>query len=434
MDYSLENHASYIGRPASELPTPALVLSKPVIEHNTSLLLEDVKQLGIKFRPHVKTLKCTEVTRMMLGNGTHRRIVASTLAEIRGSLELVRSGELDEVTTNYFPFKQGPPPNKLLSNTNCEQCLYGLPVSASALPFLETLTKSLKIILMIDSEQQIDLLESYACKSPSVASWPVFIKIDVGSKRAGLVNNSPSLPKLIQRIESSPAANVYGFYCHAGHSYACRTEDAAAAVLQTEVEGVVEAARFLVDDKSDRRIVVSVGSTPTAHVIKRLQGVLPPGMELELHAGNYPSNDLQQVATSLVEPTQQAVRILADVCSVYPDRNEALINAGTIALAKETSEFPGFAIVVDRPQWSVVRMAQEHGILGWAKSEQTDRLVAKTGSKSTEGDQVETAFKVGDKVMLYIQHACITAAMHYAYYVVDKQDIVRETWVPCKGW
>jgi D-serine deaminase-like pyridoxal phosphate-dependent protein len=288
---------------------------------------------------------------------------------------------------------------------------------------------------MIDSEQQIDLLESYSSKSSSpVAPWPVFIKIDVGSKRAGMVTDSPSLPKLIQRIESSPAASVYGFYCHAGHSYACRTEDAAAAVLQTEVEGVVEAAKFLVDDQSDRRIVVSVGSTPTAHVVKRLQGALPQGMELELHAGNYPSNDLQQVATSLVEPSQQAVRILADVCSVYPDRNEALINAGTVALSKETSEFPGFAVVVDRPQWSVVRMAQEHGILGWAESEQTKRLVGITGSKSSEGETVESAFKVGDKVMLYIQHACITAAMHFAYYVVDEQDIVRETWVPWKGW
>ncbi|KAJ5339469.1 hypothetical protein N7452_006197 [Penicillium brevicompactum] len=419
MDYSLENHASYIGRPASELPTPALVLSKPVLEHNTRILLEDVKRLGIKFRPHVKTLKCNEVTRMMLGNGTHRRIVASTLAEIRGALDLVKSGELDEVTINQLPLAV---------------CLYGLPVSASALPFLETLTKSLKILLMIDSEQQIDLLESYASESTSVSSWPVFIKIDVGSKRAGVVNDSPSLPKLIQRIESSTVANVYGFYCHAGHSYACRTEEAAAAVLQTEVEGVVEAAKSLVADKSDRTVVVSVGSTPTAHVVKRLQGALPQGLELELHAGNYPSNDLQQVATSLVEPTQQAVRILADVCSVYPDRNEALINAGTIALAKETSEFPGFAIVADRPQWSVVRMAQEHGILGWAESDQTKRLVQKTGSKSCDGDKVENAFKVGDKVMLYIQHACITAAMHYAYYVVDEQDIVRETWVPWKGW
>ena len=43
-------------------------------------------------------LQCIEVTRMMLGNGTHRRIVASTLAEIRGSLGLVKEGILDEVS------------------------------------------------------------------------------------------------------------------------------------------------------------------------------------------------------------------------------------------------------------------------------------------------------------------------------------------------
>ncbi|KAJ5997762.1 hypothetical protein N7522_009422 [Penicillium canescens] len=409
MDYSLQNHASYIGRPVSELPTPSLILSKPVLERNTQILLDDVKRLGITFRPHVKTLKCTEVTRMMLGDGEHRQIVASTLSEIRGALDLVKEGKLDE-------------------------CLYGLPISASALPHLQDLTKSVKIILMIDSEQQIDLLDSFASKSSLTVAWPVFIKIDVGSKRAGMVNDSPSLPKLIQRIESSSSASVYGFYCHAGHSYACRTEDAATAVLQTEVEGVVSAARFLVGGESERKIVVSVGSTPTAHVVKRLQGVLPEGMELELHAGNYPANDLQQVATSLVEPAQQAVRILADVCSIYPERNEALINAGTVALSKETSEFPGYAVVTDRPQWSVVRMAQEHGILGWADSNQTSRFIEKVGSKSSEGEKVESAFTVGDKLLLYIQHACITAAMHFAYYVVDEDDIVRETWVPWKGW
>ncbi|KAJ5952495.1 uncharacterized protein N7479_010908 [Penicillium vulpinum] len=409
MDYSLQNHASYIGRPISELPTPALILSKPILEQNIQTLLEDVKQLGIEFRPHVKTLKCIEVTRMMLGNGTHRRIVASTLAEIRGCLDLVKEGKLDE-------------------------CLYGLPVSSTALPQLQALTNTLKIILMIDSEQQIDLLESYASKSPSpVAPWPVFIKIDIGSQRAGIVTDSPSLPSLIQRIESSSAATVYGFYCHGGHSYACRTADSAAAVLHAEVEGVVDAAKVLLNGRSGRRVVVSVGSTPTAHVVRRLRG-LPEGMELELHAGNYPTNDLQQVSTSLVEPSQQAMRVLADVCSVYPTRNEALVNAGTIALSKETGEFPGYAVVADRPQWSVVRMSQEHGILGWTESEQTRGLVGKIGSRACEGEMVRDAFRVGDKVLLYIQHACITAAMHYAYYVVDEGDIVRETWVPWKGW
>lgn len=54
MDFS---PSSFIGRPATDLPTPSLILSKPVLERNIQLLLQDVKQLGITFRPHVKTLK-----------------------------------------------------------------------------------------------------------------------------------------------------------------------------------------------------------------------------------------------------------------------------------------------------------------------------------------------------------------------------------------
>lgn len=140
-----------------------------------------------------------------------------------------------------------------------------------------------------------------------------------------------------------------------------------------------------------------------------------------MKAGNYPANDLQQLNTGLVTSSQQAARILAEVCSVYPERNEALVNAGTIALAKETSDSPGYGRVVDKPQWSVVRMAQEHGILGF------------TGAAQGK-EKVGEAFRVGDKVRLYIQHACITAAAHHVYYVVDEGDVVRETWVPWKGW
>lgn len=57
MDFSLQNHRSFIGRPATDLPTPAVVLSKPILERNIKQLLQDVKDLEISFRPHVKTLK-----------------------------------------------------------------------------------------------------------------------------------------------------------------------------------------------------------------------------------------------------------------------------------------------------------------------------------------------------------------------------------------
>lgn len=57
MDYALQHHRSYIGRPASDLPTPAAILRLPVLKKNIDKLHRDVEALGIGFRPHVKTLK-----------------------------------------------------------------------------------------------------------------------------------------------------------------------------------------------------------------------------------------------------------------------------------------------------------------------------------------------------------------------------------------
>jgi D-serine deaminase-like pyridoxal phosphate-dependent protein len=318
-----------------------------------------------------------------------------------------------------------------------------MPIYPTVLPRLLRISESLKILLMIDNEQHIDVLEKF---SGSTAPWPVFIKIDVGTRRAGIVNSSSALPNLVKRVEESPAVELYGFYCHAGHSYACRTEESAVAVLKDEVEGVVSASKLL---RTGRKVVVSIGSTPTAHVVRELREVLPEGLELELHAGmsaptqvlrlenstesskgNYPCNDLQQVSTGLVPHTAQSVRVLAEVCSVYPERNEALINAGTIALSKETSEFPGYGRVTERPQWAVVRTSQEHGILGLSPAPALSLL----GVNGVRDEKAVDVFKVGDKVLLYCQHACITAAAYPVYYVVDEEDVVREAWVPWKGW
>lgn len=136
-----------------------------------------------------------------------------------------------------------------------------------------------------------------------------------------------------------------------------------------------------------------------------------------MFAGNFPANDLQQLSTAVISESDQAVRIAAEICSVYPERNEALANAGVIALSRETSAFPGFGRVVGHRDWSVIRLSQEHGILG---------------TESTK--KVGETFEVGQRVYLHCNHACITAAAFFAYYVVDENDVVVETWVPWKGW
>ncbi|KAF5634946.1 D-serine dehydratase [Fusarium sp. NRRL 25303] len=386
MDYSLENHKAYIGKHVSELPTPSLVVNLPVLKTNVETLHRDVEKLGIGFRPHVKTLKSLEVTRLMMADGKYRGIIASTIPEIQGALSLVKEGILEE-------------------------CLYGLPVYPGILPRLIELRKSLRIMLMVDNEQQVDFLEeSASSKQP----WDVFIKLDVGSRRAGVEANSAALNSLVERAQKSPAISIYGFYCHAGHSYGGRSRDEAEKTLNIEVSSVLAAAKLL---PSDRQLVISVGSTPTAHVVESLKASMPENIKLELHAGNFPCNDLQQVSTGLVTETQQSVSVAAEVCSVYPERNEALVNAGVIALSREASAFSGFGRVVGSPAWGVVRLSQEHGILG-----------------TSEGRKVDEDFKVGQKVQLWCNHACIAAAAFYVYYVVDEQGIVRDTWIPWKGW
>jgi D-serine deaminase-like pyridoxal phosphate-dependent protein len=328
----------------------------------------------------------------MLGNGRHRRAIASTLCEIEGLLPLVEEGTLDE-------------------------CLYGVPVCASALPRLADLSKKIKIVLMIDCDQQIDLLEKHNQKTLSSSAWDVFIKVDVGTHRAGVTLSSKSLPTLVKRVGSSSASQLYGFYCHAGHSYSVHNAEEALAMLHLEVNGVTEAARLATP--GSRKLVVSVGATPTAHVVSALKAIIPSTLELELHAGNFCANDLQQLATGLISESHLAIRIMAEVCSVYPERNEALINAGVIALTRETSDFAGHGKPVDHPAWNVVRVSQEHGILG--------RLHG-------AGGNVEEEFKVGDRVLLWCQHACITASNFHVYFVVDENDVVVDTWIPWKGW
>lgn len=103
---------------------------------------------------------------------------------------------------------------------------------------------------------------------------------------------------------------------------------------------------------------------------------------------------------------------------MYPERNEALVNAGVLALTREVSaKFKGFARVVGKEGWYVKKISQEHGIL------------------ANEGERrVEEELRVGEKVLLNVAHACITAAGHYWYYVVDEEEVVREVWYPWKGW
>ena len=136
----------------------------------------------------------------------------------------------------------------------------------------------MRIILLVDNEQQISILET----AGAIQHWDIFIKLDVGSSRAGVRQGSPQLNSLVKRADESPAVSIYRFYCHAGHSYGGRSRDEAEAILKVEIDSVIAAAKLL---PADRELVLSVGLTPTAHVLESLEASTPANLKLELHAG-----------------------------------------------------------------------------------------------------------------------------------------------------
>lgn len=406
--------SKYKGTHVEQLPTPSFLIRRNVFAANADKMLENAALVEADFRAHIKTHKTLEGTQIQLGSGKHKtdRIVVSTLAEAWGILPLVNQQLILDVH-------------------------FSLPVVKSKIGELAAYAEQVPHLrLMLDNAEQLEMLAAYSKLHPATKQWSVFVKIDMGTSRAGLVNGSElldqTLRKLFEDKNVSETVKLYGFYCHAGHSYGADNLESAKQLLLDEIVAANKAAERAIELQPALRdkLVISVGATPTAHSASALTAselALHVGgkllAKLELHAGNYTCCDLQQVGTGLVSVEDVSVRVVAEVVSSYPGRGgnnpgEQLINAGVIALARESGPIAGHGHIV-APQgyenWMVGRLSQEHGIL-------------------VPINDVPTKFlPLGTVVEIVPQHACIAAAAYPWYYVIE-DDVVVDVWVPFKYW
>jgi len=410
------------GKPLSALRTPAVVIDRSVFVQNCAKMHNNAKEWGASFRAHVKTHKTAEGTRLQLktsADETHA-IVVSTLME---AWEVVRAGLVADGTVKDILYGLPLPPNKIgdLSNLWDELATYGGVVR-----------------VMVDHPDQVKYLEQFESRKENPRLWSVFIKVDAGGRRAGLEPSSPFFESLLSAVFSSSAVSVYGFYSHAGQSYASTNLPEASSFLSAEVDAVNVAAGLALAllegtpgvAPRNTPFILAVGATPTAHAATaetrdKLASLL--NGTLELHAGNYPLLDLQQLHTSLVDRARIAQRVLATVISYYAGRgvggtDEAMCDAGAIAMSKDTGPSGTFGEIIGT-SWKLGRISQEHGTLVQDLSNQ----------------QNSAKLNVGDLVQIVGQHACLTLAAHPWYYVVDSDGegagrLVEDVWVPWKGW
>lgn len=392
-----------------------------------------------------------ELSRMMVGDMGSGDFIVSTVMEAENLVGLVQEFQNEGRDASI---------------------LYGVPVPQSAVPRLIALAKDLRrgsVHVIIDNEDAFTKFQTALVESHADVLIGVFIKIDTGYHRAGITTSSPKLGKLVESIaakNSEGKTYLKGFYSHFGHSYGGNSEDDAANGLIEELIGL-ETAVTAVPKTFKGKLVLSVGATPTATAaqnmlyqsssprVKEFQDILTRlkgSHTVELHAGVYPLLDCQQIATharpengpasSEFQPLSKeniAIRMLVEVTSVYDERDkpEALIAAGSLAMGRDPCKsYPGWGIVTDafgnknttavydecgdRTGWILGRISQEHGILTW------------------EGEKSQCSpLTVGDKLMIWPNHACVAGAGFGWYLVVDSAqggDTVVDVWPRWRGW
>ncbi|KAI6153620.1 putative serine dehydratase domain-containing protein [Pisolithus tinctorius] len=381
---------------------------------------QNAKDWGASFRAHLKTHKTAEGTRLQLDSSVAKSsaVIVSTMMEAWG---VVHGGLVEDGTV--------------------KDILYGLPVGPNKLDDLSVLHEEMvkyggTVRIMVDNLEQVKFLEEYERQRQQPKKWSTFIKMDGGQKRAGTSPKPESFKPFMKTVFASVAISVFGFYSHAGDSYGSTSREQAVSYLTGEVQLVNDAALMAQEvlaeyqNKSIRSqpFVLSVGSTPTAlgatakaKIISQLCGVL------ELHAGNYPMLDLQQLRTTLIDRSSISQRVLATIISYYPGRgrdglDEALCDAGAISMSKDGGRIPGFGEVVGK-SWRLGRISQEHGVL---------EQLPTNASPESKADPILT---IGERIEIVGQHACLIAAGHPWYYVVDGgSERVVDVWVPWKGW
>ncbi|TIA84705.1 hypothetical protein D6C76_01582 [Aureobasidium pullulans] len=418
----------YVGKNVKDIPAPAAVLDLAPIRRNCKAMLEATEALGLGFRAHVKTHKTTELTQYQMGHQSKDiRLIASTI-------------------------------------------LYGLPVAVSHIPRLAAIAKVLgegAVGLFVDHPEQIKHLAKLD-ESVWPSTIPLFIKIAAPISRAGLLPRSESISPLVQAIVSAPKVRLVGAYAHMGESYGSNSPEEALEFLMHELKdakaGADQIAKALPNGSSGK-LTISLGATPTATAVQNalvenewndkfriyVQEV-KKNYDVEIHAGVYPVLDMQQLATRarpttadgkpLLSTENIALRIMVEVASTYDEREkpEALVAAGSIVLAREPCKsYPGWGVVTpwtggsapadastvfdpagSKTGWIVGRISQEHGNLTWEGS--TDDM---------------RKLDIGEKVMIWPNHACM-AGPNFGYYVVvdgesSEPDKVQDVWTRWRG-
>lgn len=293
------------------LDTPVPVVDLDVVARNIARLQQACDAAGVMNRPHIKTHKSIAVARMQVDAGA-------------GGITCQKLGEAERMADAGFH-------DILLS--------YTLVGDAKA-QRLAALARRIKLSVCCDSN--IGALGLSRAMADSGATLSVLVECDTGRGRAG-VDTAGQAVALAATITDLPGLRFAGLLTYGPNGGAEKT----AAFVQDVRAGC--------DVRGLDFTVVSAGGTP---------GIADIGKtgETEYRAGTYVFNDRQMVGMGAATADDCALFVYATVVS-RPNRNRALLDAGSKSLTSDLSGFKDFGMLVDYQGARIYQLAEEHAFV-----------------------------------------------------------------------
>jgi D-serine deaminase-like pyridoxal phosphate-dependent protein len=301
----------------AEIPTPALVLDLPALNHNITRMAAFFAEGPCRLRPHFKAHKTPEIARRQLAAGSCTGLTCATVSE----------GEIAATLCDDLLIA-----NEIVSPDRCDR--------------VAVLAARVRVTVAVDSLAGLEAL-SNAARARGVQVG-VLVDVNVGQNRCGVEPGEAALTLARQATESA-GVTLRGVMGYEGHLQPvrergerdARTRQAMAALVRTA--GMMRRAGLPCD-------IVSAGGTGTYDITGRVDGIT------EVQAGSYVLMDTDYQTVGV--PFSSAFVVLGTIVS-RPARDRCVADCGHKAATKDH----GYPAVRGIPGATVVALNDEHATI-----------------------------------------------------------------------
>lgn len=340
---------------ASKADTPCVLVDLDIVERNLQAAQQLSESMSLPLRPHIKTHKLPRFAKRQIELGA-RGITCQKL----GEAEVMAAAGIDDIFISYNL------------------------IGASKLKRLKSLHESMTISVTADNAFVVD---GYgATFNDGKHKLPVVIEIDTGGGRCG-VQSAKKAVALAKRIKAFKGLTFAGIMTYPPRG------------VMSEVNASLSRVKEALLNEGLKVKRVSNGGTPD------LKSAGEVTLATEHRPGTYIYNDLMQVSFGHCELSDCALTVLATVISC-PTEGRVVIDAGSKALAADTSASPGYGYVLEYPDAVVQALYEEHGVLDFSHS--------------------ETSPEVGDKIRIIPNHVCVVSNLFDSVHLM-RNGLIEET-------